>query len=169
MAGSEAANAPISAPGGAIGRSGRIGMRLRAAGGSLIPILAVVAAILAIWYVAVAPMNIHGALDTASREGVVVTPDSPAARRQAGAWGLVLNNAGVVPRAYDLDRPQLPAPHQVAAELWDTVAGKTDHLQTQPCLSRLGHAERDIAGLCDRHGAGHRCWLWGSSTTGRWT
>jgi NitT/TauT family transport system permease protein len=81
----------------------------------------VVAAIVALWYAAVAPMNIHGALDLAAREGVAVTPDTPAERRQVSGLVLVAQNAGEVARAYGLERPQLPAPHQVVAELWKTT------------------------------------------------
>ncbi len=123
------ADRPIAAPGAAVGRSGRVALRLRRTGAAALPILCVVAVIFAIWYLAVAPMNIHGALDMADRDGIVVVPETPAERRAAGAVGLVLKNPAVVPRTYALDRPQLPAPHQVAAELWNTVA-------TQPVTSR---------------------------------
>ena len=90
----------------------------------LLPILAVVAGLIAFWYVAVAPMNIHGALDQAARDGIAVTPETPKNRRDAGALGLVAKNMHVIPKTYNLERPQLPSPHQVAAELWDTTAGK---------------------------------------------
>ena len=46
---------------------------------NLLPVLAVLGAILALWYLAVAPMNIRGALDQAERAGAVVVPEGAAA------------------------------------------------------------------------------------------
>ncbi|MEL6644711.1 MAG: ABC transporter permease [Pseudomonadota bacterium] len=90
----------------------------------VLPILTVVAVLIGLWYVAVAPMNIHGAVDIAARGGAVVTPEAPAERREMGRWALLLQNTSAVPLTYGLDRPQLPAPHQVAVELWDTTVEK---------------------------------------------
>jgi NitT/TauT family transport system permease protein len=86
-----------------------------------LPILVVVAAIVAIWYVSVAPMNIHTVLDQAARNGMEVTPPEAPVRREMGGITLVLKNPQAVPMAYAQDRPQLPAPHQVVAELWKTT------------------------------------------------
>ncbi|MEL7215677.1 MAG: ABC transporter permease [Pseudomonadota bacterium] len=93
---------------------------------ALLPILTVVAVLIGFWYVATAPMNIHTALTQAEREGVTVTPEGAAVRRDMSALGLTLANTHVIPSTYSLDRPQLPAPHQVGAELWKTTV--------QPCI-----------------------------------
>ena len=88
------------------------------------PILVVVAAIFAIWYVAVPFMNVKETLTGLERAGAVVVPDNPIARRDASAFGLVLNNSFAIPAAYAQERPRLPAPHQVAQDLWKTTVMK---------------------------------------------
>lgn len=88
---------------------------------SLLPILTVVAALIALWYAAVVPMNIKGAITEAERTGVVVYPEGAAARRDMSSLGLVLANPAVIPATLSLARPLLPSPHQVMAELWDTT------------------------------------------------
>ncbi len=90
----------------------------------VLPILTVVAAIFALWYLAAVPMNIHGVLDRAEREGIAVSPEGGAVRRDMSAFGLVARNPGLAPRAWSVERARLPAPHQVAAELYDTVIDK---------------------------------------------
>ncbi|MDU8945103.1 ABC transporter permease [Ovoidimarina sediminis] len=90
----------------------------------ILPILTVVAAILALWYAAVGPMNIHGAVEQAARDGMAVTPETPAERRDMGGIALLLKNPDAVPGAYAQERPRLPTPHQVIAELWDTTVEK---------------------------------------------
>ena len=91
---------------------------------SLLPILAVVAAIFAIWYAAVAPMNIHFGAMLASQDGVAVTPEDPGERRNTGTWSLFFQNPDAIPYTYNQDKPRLPAPHQVVTELWETTAEK---------------------------------------------
>ncbi|MEL6608042.1 MAG: ABC transporter permease [Pseudomonadota bacterium] len=91
---------------------------------SVIPILSVVAAIIAFWYAAMIPMNIKEALMVAERGGAVVAPSTAAERRDAGAIGLVLRNPAHIAGAFGQDRPRLPAPHQVAVELWETTVEK---------------------------------------------
>lgn len=88
---------------------------------NLLPVLAVLGAILALWYAAVGPMNIRGALDQAERAGVVVVPEGSAARAQTGTWALVFGNTEHLGLAYALERPRLPTPGQVAGELWKTT------------------------------------------------
>jgi NitT/TauT family transport system permease protein len=87
----------------------------------LLPVLAVVAAIVALWYAAVAPMNIHTVLDQAARDGMEVTPADATVRRDMGGIALALQNPEAIPLAYAQERPQLPAPHQVVEELWSTT------------------------------------------------
>ncbi len=88
---------------------------------NLVPVLAVLGAILALWYAAVAPMNIRGALDQAERSGAVVVPEGSAVRARTGTWALVFGNTEHLGLAYALDRPRLPTPGQVAHELWKTT------------------------------------------------
>lgn len=89
---------------------------------SLLPILTIVAAILVIWVLAVVPMNMHLTADQAQRDGLAVVPETPAERQGYSGLGLSVANAGLIPLTYTLDRPRLPSPHQVAAEMWDTIA-----------------------------------------------
>lgn len=88
----------------------------------VLPILAVVAALVALWYAAVSPMNIHTALDQAARDGIEVTPPEATIRRDMSGLALVLQNPQAIPLTYAQERPQLPAPHQVVAEFWKTTA-----------------------------------------------
>ncbi len=73
---------------------------------SLVPVLAVVAGIVAIWYAAAVGLNAQWTYDQAARAGVEL------------GFTDVLRDAMVQ------DRPVLPAPHQVAVELYDTVIDK---------------------------------------------
>ncbi|WP_333713118.1 ABC transporter permease [Yoonia sp.] len=88
---------------------------------SILPVLTVIATIFAIWTVSVVPMNIHLAADLAQRQGATVTPDTPQARQEVGAVALALRNTEVWGMTYALDRPNLPSPHQVGAELYTSV------------------------------------------------
>jgi NitT/TauT family transport system permease protein len=87
----------------------------------VLPVLAVVAAIVALWYAAVAPMNIHTVLDQAARDGMEVTPADATVRRDMAGISLALQNPEAIPLTYAQERPQLPAPHQVVEELWSTT------------------------------------------------
>jgi NitT/TauT family transport system permease protein len=89
---------------------------------SLVPVLTIVAAILAFWVVSVVPMNMHLTADLAQRQGVEVTPATPAERQHLSGVRLSLANPGLAPMAYTLERPRLPSPHQVAGEMWETIA-----------------------------------------------
>ncbi len=73
---------------------------------SVLPILTVVAAILAIWYAAAVWLNAQWTYDQAARAGVEV------------------GFSDILADAWVQDRPVLPAPHQVAVELYDTVIDK---------------------------------------------
>ncbi|MBU2357734.1 MAG: ABC transporter permease [Alphaproteobacteria bacterium] len=88
---------------------------------NVLPVLTVVAVLLGLWVLAVVPMNIHLAVDQAQRDGVVVVPETPAARQDVGALALAARNPGVIGATYTLDRPRLPGPQQVVAELWKTT------------------------------------------------
>lgn len=115
--------APISGQGAGIGRSAWVALRVRPLGRKALPVLTVVLAILALWYAACIPMNAAQSVLTASRAGIEVSPESPRDRRDMSGVALALANPGpAVTRAFAQDRPRLPAPHQVAVELWNTTA-----------------------------------------------
>lgn len=71
-----------------------------------LPVLAVLGIILVIWYVCTVWMNAAWVFDQAGREG-----------RTVGFGELVTATMG-------LERPMLPAPHQVAVALWDGITGQ---------------------------------------------
>jgi NitT/TauT family transport system permease protein len=89
---------------------------------SLLPILTIVAVILGIWVLAVVPMNMHLTADQAQRDGLVVTPATPAERQGYSGLGLSFANPDLIGLTYTLERPRLPSPHQVAGEMWNTIA-----------------------------------------------
>lgn len=91
---------------------------------SILPVLAVVAAIIGFWLLAVIPMNMHLVADQAQRDGLAVTPEAPADRQEVSGVGLALRNTHLIPLTYDFVRPRLPAPQQVAGELWATTVEK---------------------------------------------
>ena len=88
---------------------------------SFLPVLTVLAALLGIWYLSVAPMNIRPALDIAERGGAEIVPKGSVARRSVPVWTLMAQNSEHVAAGYALDRPRLPTPAQVGAELWKTT------------------------------------------------
>lgn len=73
---------------------------------NVIPILTIVAAILVIWYGAAVKMNSAWTLDQAVRNGVD------------------LSVGEIVADTMTQERARLPAPHQVAVEIWQTTAQK---------------------------------------------
>jgi len=73
---------------------------------SILPILTVVAAIVVLWYAAAVKLNAAWVYDQAERAGV-----EPPGFSQ------------LVSETLSQERPVLPAPHQVAAELWKSTAG----------------------------------------------
>lgn len=88
---------------------------------ALWPPLAIVLVILCLWIAAVVPMNIHLTADQAARQDIVVSPDTPAERKALSGLTLALQNPDIWGMTYTLDRPNLPSPHQVGAELYKTV------------------------------------------------
>ena len=91
---------------------------------SIVPVLTVVGAILVFWALCVIPMNAHLTADQAQRDGMVLSPETPVERQELMGLSLALKNPEIIPLTYVLDRPRLPSPHQVATELWNTVALK---------------------------------------------
>jgi NitT/TauT family transport system permease protein len=77
--------------------------RRRLRDGAALPVATVVLALLVIWYLAAIWLNAPWAYDQAGRAGV-----------ELGALDLVA-------ATWSQDRPRLPAPHQIGAELWATT------------------------------------------------
>ncbi|MEM7544231.1 MAG: ABC transporter permease [Pseudomonadota bacterium] len=73
---------------------------------SLLPIITICAAIIAIWYAGTIRMNAQWEYDQAERAGVEIPFTE------------------MVANTMSQERPMLPAPHQVAAEIWETTAEK---------------------------------------------
>ncbi|SET76592.1 ABC transporter permease [Paracoccus homiensis] len=71
-----------------------------------LPVLTVVAAILLVWYLGAIGMNAQWARDQAARAETQLT------------------TSALIADTLTQDRPVLPAPHQVAAGLWDGIAGQ---------------------------------------------
>ena len=71
-----------------------------------LPILTVLSMILGLWYAGAVWLNSAWVFDQAERAGTQVT------------W------AEVIPQTMAQDRPLLPPPHQLAAELWKGIAGQ---------------------------------------------
>lgn len=73
---------------------------------SVVPVLTVVAAIFAVWYLAAIWLNAAWAYDKATRSG-----------EDLGVVALVADT-------WSQDKPKLPAPHQVGVEIWETTIEK---------------------------------------------
>jgi len=70
---------------------------------SALPILTVVTAIVVAWYIAAIPMNAGWARDQAARAGTTLTTSE------------------LIADTWSQERPRLPVPHQVVAELWNST------------------------------------------------
>ena len=73
---------------------------------SIAPVLTVVTALFVIWYAAAVFLNAQWARDTAARAGVT------------------LSTTELIADTWSQPKPKLPAPHQVAVELWETTVEK---------------------------------------------
>lgn len=73
---------------------------------NILPILSVVAALVVLWY------------------GAAVWLNAPWAHDQAKRAGVELSFSEVVADTWAQDKPRLPAPHQVVAEIWKTTVQK---------------------------------------------
>ncbi|SLN28798.1 ABC transporter permease [Ruegeria meonggei] len=87
-------------------------------------VLTVVGVILLFWYAASVPMNIKGVLTEFERAGQQVDPPKAVDRRDMSEFELVIDNPYAIDETWEQDRPRLPAPHQVAEELWETTVEK---------------------------------------------
>ena len=93
----------VAEPGAAIGYQARPSFFARLMAGSVGPVLVVCLAIVAVWYLAAFLLNAPFARETIGRSG---EPYSAADLVAATMWA---------------ERPVLPAPHQVATEIWNTT------------------------------------------------
>ncbi|TFL16924.1 ABC transporter permease [Jannaschia formosa] len=110
----------ITAPGAAIGRTPLLFRIAHAAG----PILAVVAGLIAFWYLACIPMNAAQSALEAERAGAELTTTAADRRTMSGLAVAFEHPTEAVAHAFVQERPRLPAPHQVMVELWDTTVGQ---------------------------------------------
>ncbi|MDG1864297.1 MAG: ABC transporter permease subunit [Yoonia sp.] len=74
---------------------------------SILPVLAVLGVIIALWYATCIPMNAAWTIQQLERSGETMTTTEH------------------IVDSWSQERPRLPAPHQVAAELWDTTVMKS--------------------------------------------
>lgn len=70
---------------------------------SLLPVLTVVAVLVALWYAAAVPMNAQWARDQAARNDIT------------------LSTQELIADTWSQERPRLPVPHQVISELWGST------------------------------------------------
>ncbi|MFU8777137.1 MAG: ABC transporter permease [Roseovarius sp.] len=70
---------------------------------NLLPVLTILAALLMLWYAAAVALNAQWARDQAARAGETLTLTA------------------LVTDTWSQDKPKLPAPHQVAVEIWQTT------------------------------------------------
>lgn len=101
----------------------------------VLPVLTVLAALVALWYAAVAPMNIRLSLDQAERAGATIVPAGGRERLEVGIFRLMLDNPDHIRAGYTLERPRLPTPSQVGAELW---SGTGEMIQRGRAFSKRG-------------------------------
>jgi NitT/TauT family transport system permease protein len=80
--------------------------RMGALAGAVLPVVTVVLAIVAVWYGASVMMNRAWTLDQIQRQSLEMT------------------TLDIVTAAMTQERPVLPAPHQVFAEIWNTTLGE---------------------------------------------
>lgn len=115
-----------------------------------LPVLAVVAVLMALWYLAVIPMNAQWERDQAARAGVEI------------GW------AEIIPATMAQERPVLPAPHQVVLGLWEGTLG-CDAVGRRTCrdttpLTASGLAERAVATLTSNRSLIYHGWITLSAT-----
>ena len=84
----------------------------------ILPVLTVVATILAVWYIACIPMNVRETLTNAERAGAVLAPETQRERAEVGRFALLFRNMDHLGASWSVERARLPAPHQIAAELY---------------------------------------------------
>ena len=107
----------------------------------IVPLLTVLAALFVVWYVAAVLMNAPLQRDLfANNDNKTYT------------------TADLMSASLNMERPKLPAPHQVAASLYTARHRHPADLQAQPRLSRRHHAGGDADRLRHRRAARRRRW-----------
>jgi len=76
------------------------------ADGAVVPVLVVLAVLMVIWYAAAVWLNAPAQIDRYGRDGLA-------------AW----SQTQLIADTLSQERPKLPGPHQIVAELWNTVFG----------------------------------------------
>ena len=124
---------------------------------SFLPVLTVVGVLFALWYAAAVWLNADWTYDKATRSGETVTATS------------------LVADTWAQKKPKLPAPHQVASEIWDTTVMKkvtskrslVYHSWITLSATLLGFGMGTLLGvLLSWAQRLARCWRWGSCSTG---
>ncbi len=87
-------------------RPARASWALGGLAAGVLPVMTVLMAIIAIWYGASVMMNRAWTLDQMQRQNIEMTPFE------------------IIAAAMTQERPVLPPPHQVAAEIWNTTVGE---------------------------------------------
>ena len=122
------------------------------------PVVTMILALIAIWYVAAVPMNIKEVLTQAERDGAVVSPDSAVERRDMSNWALVLRNPKHIGASWATARPRLPAPatslhaRTLAQSISDSVSHHIHHLKAllrKSPVAQQGHSK--ISGTYHDH------------------
>ncbi len=96
-------SAPIAEPGAGIGYRARPSLRSRIAGGRAGPVLVVLVAVLVLWYAGAVLLNWPTESARLARGNPEVSP------------------AEILTATLSAQRPVLPAPHQIAVEIWNTT------------------------------------------------
>jgi NitT/TauT family transport system permease protein len=105
--------------------------------------LTVLGALVAIWYLAVAPMNIRIALDRAERGWAKIVPEGSVERRSVSVWSLMAANSTHVKAGYELDRRRL---------------SQRIHLRWRPFPARCGCRPKKRTGHLCPLGDRNRLW-----------
>jgi NitT/TauT family transport system permease protein len=113
--------AGIAEPGAGVGYAPRVALHRRIMAGRVGPVVIIVLAIIAIWYVGAFFLNAPFARDMLERGGEPYT------------------TADLIARTMNEQRPVLPSPHQVAQELWkSTFALDREDIEEDGFLVALG-------------------------------
>lgn len=104
---------------------------------SVLPITTILAALIVLWYAGAIFLNAQWERDQAQRAGTTIT------------W------AEIVPKTMQQDRPMLPAPHQVAEEIWKTTFGQRIPRRYDSTLEAWIHSKRSLF---------HHAWITLSAT-----
>jgi NitT/TauT family transport system permease protein len=90
----------------------------------ILPVVTVLAAIVALWYVGAVNLNIMWERDQAIRNGEEISFPSEFWDGYFPGVSTAILNPHLIPNTMAQERPVLPAPHQVAEEIWETTVEK---------------------------------------------